>query len=88
MNDPKNHPLCPDSGRFSNGLILSDYLSQMLGLSSFSTPFLEPNASCYYGCNFDFSASGAVPADDHHGPLPDQVSRCVTNVLSFFICSV
>ncbi|GAQ84478.1 hypothetical protein KFL_001900210 [Klebsormidium nitens] len=60
-------------GRFSNGLILSDYLSQMLGLSALSTPFFEPNATWYYGCNFAFSGSGAIRSTNP-GPLPDQTT--------------
>ncbi|GAQ84477.1 hypothetical protein KFL_001900200 [Klebsormidium nitens] len=62
------------SGRFSNGLILPDYLSQMLGLSALSHPFLEPNASWYYGCNFAFSGSGALQAGTNPGPLPEQTT--------------
>lgn len=61
-------------GRASNGFVLSDHLSHLLGLSAQSVPANAPGASWQYGANFAVGGSGASP-ETGPGALPDQVTR-------------
>ncbi|KAF3330607.1 GDSL esterase/lipase [Carex littledalei] len=61
---PENKP----TGRFSNGLLVPDLLGTKLGLTKFSSPFLDPSLSkddMRLGANFASAGSGFDEATSH-----------------------
>jgi GDSL-like Lipase/Acylhydrolase len=75
----KDFPGCKPTGRFSNGLLVPDLLGMKLGLTRFSSPFLDPSLSINdmrLGANFASAGSGFDQATSYPWntvPMSEQV---------------